>query len=800
MRKVSILIACAALSASWMQAAQVSESQAQQEVVQFLKSTKSPALKSMRSTAPKLAYRIERGGDAAVYAYEVQNNVNSQFVLIAGDDQVPAVLGYGNGDFDYNNLPDNARWWIDSYADQIEAIREGKATAAAPKAAGKSAAPLLGEIQWNQLYPYNMYTPVLDNGDHCATGCTATAMAMVMRYHKWPLQGEGSMSYTCPTGKKWELSADFSKSTYNWDLMTPQYDDNSTTEQREAVARLMSDCGIAIKSQYEASTGSTYVDVAQALTKFFKYDKGIKIALRSFYTADNWAALVRSEIDEARPVLYYGWTATNEGHSFVCDGYSDDGLFHINWGWAGKSDGYFSLALLNPSEQGPGGSSSTSGFNRQNAILTGVKKAEVGSEALAYLLKVGVNKYMRATGRTLSTTSIITNQGYENFTGDVYMQIVNAATDKALYEDKLVSDCNLGLSSTDVSIQITKNSKFEFPADAENGAYFVKYYSIDNEGRKLPVFDEGSDTIYVTDSGIKISDVSFDIRNVEVKCLGRGFIEDALAFDIAFDLVNTNSKTYSGSIKIIFENGGGYMASDEINLKPGESARERSEFTDLLYGPISIEAVNKITGTLYASKEIGFSDYNQCLVVDDMKAEYNHATKELNLTTDVRNLDSYSGFSSKLNVNVCADGKTETIGSMESETVSLDAEEAKTVTVSKKMDLPAGDYTIGFTYENNENTLKGVNNFGYENRAKFSVSTVGVETVEADGFAAYQAGDKLVVNSKASDAEVAVYAIDGKLLYSGKTANGEAAIDGSLFAQGLLIVKVGNAATKIAWE
>ena len=66
MRKVSILIACAALSASWMQAAQVSESQAQQEVVKFLKTTQSSALKSMRSATPRLAYKIERGGDAAV--------------------------------------------------------------------------------------------------------------------------------------------------------------------------------------------------------------------------------------------------------------------------------------------------------------------------------------------------------------------------------------------------------------------------------------------------------------------------------------------------------------------------------------------------------------------------------------------------------------------------------------------------------------------------------------------------------------------------------------------------------------
>ena len=796
MRKVSILIACAAISASWMQAAQVSESQAQQEVVQFLKATKSPALKSMRAATPKLAYKIERGGDAAVYAYKVQNNVNNQFVLIAGDDQAPAVLGYGNGDFDYDNLPENVRWWIDSYADQIEAIRNGKATAETPKATGKSVAPLLGDIQWNQLYPYNMYTPVLDNGDHCATGCTATAMAMVMRYHKWPLQGEGSMTYTCPTGKKWELSADFSKSTYNWDLMTPQYDDNSTTEQREAVARLMSDCGIAIKSQYEESTGAYYGDVATALIKFFNYDKGLKVAPRAFYTNDAWLTLVRSELDQARPVPYYGWTDNQEGHSFVCDGYSDDGLFHINWGWAGKSDGYFNLDLLNPSEQGTGGSSSQSGFNKGNVILTGVKKAEAGSEYLPYLLRVSPQKAMNVIGRKLSINSAFFNYGYDYFTGDIYMQVVNSANAKVLYEEKSASDCTLGFVSEQKYVQ--KKSTFEFPADTENGTYVLKYYSVDKEGRKLDVFDK-SDSIYVSDSGIKVGNIQFDIRNVETKCISKGLPESTLTFGVNFDIVNTSTKDFKGNLFIWFDQKAGSSTFDVV-LDKGASYHYTEEGLDFLDGPMSVIVYNDETRTQIASYELGFCDSNQELVVDGMKAEYNYATKELKFTADIRNLDMFDDLSCKLKANVCAAGKTEIIGTMESETVNFEAEESKTVTISKKMDLTAGDYTIGFTYEGNDGTLTGVDNCGYEERAKFSVSTVGVEAIEANGLAAYQVGDKLIINSSASDAEVAVYSIDGKLLRSGNTANGEAVIDGSQFAQGLLIVKVGNAAAKIAWK
>ena len=35
------------------------------------------------------------------------------------------------------------------------------------------------------------------------------------------------------------------------------------------------------------------------------------------------------------------------GHNFIIDGYDENGLVHVNWGWYGVENGYFDVALLN---------------------------------------------------------------------------------------------------------------------------------------------------------------------------------------------------------------------------------------------------------------------------------------------------------------------------------------------------------------------------------------------------------------------------------------------------------------------
>lgn len=278
--------------------------------------------------------------------YVFNKSNNNGFVIVSADDVVgDAILGYSDsGTFDYDKLPDNAKAWLKGYQDQIEYLRENHMTAEMPKTAVAPTvvvAPLLGQIIWDQTEPYFRQCPTV-NGKHCVTGCSATAIAMIMYYYKWPLNGTGTASY------KWNgqtLSADFSQSHYQWDKMLPVYT-NYTTEQANAVAKLMSDCGIALSMNYGVDgSGALVAKIAPALKNYFGYKTTLKTIYRYSYTTSNWEKLLKKELDECRPIQYNGADEDGNGHSFIVDGYDSNSYFHFNFGWSGIGNGYYVSAV-----------------------------------------------------------------------------------------------------------------------------------------------------------------------------------------------------------------------------------------------------------------------------------------------------------------------------------------------------------------------------------------------------------------------------------------------------------------------
>ena len=89
------------------------------------------------------------------------------------------------------------------------------------------------------------------------------------------------------------------------------------------------------------------------------------------YTNAQWSALLINELDNSRPILYSG-RDEDGGHCFVCDGYSNSGQFHFNWGWGGWCDGYYTIGNLHPASGGTGGNS-TYTFNLVNMAIIGIE-------------------------------------------------------------------------------------------------------------------------------------------------------------------------------------------------------------------------------------------------------------------------------------------------------------------------------------------------------------------------------------------------------------------------------------------
>ena len=354
MKRFLLILAAALTLACNLHAVHVNEAEARLVASNYF-SSKSARLSSHAGTpaAPRLVYRAQQ---ERFYIFDRGNN--GGFVVVAGDDRLPQVLGYGDkGDFSLSALPSNVQYWVDEMNRQIEYLQShDQASAHAPAQRDYEVKPLLKTI-WDQGSPYNDLCPTYSTGNggtaRAVTGCVATAAAQIMNYHQWPDVGRGSHTYVCNVNgaTRTTLSADYSQSVYRWDLMRDFYNSNSSPESCQAVAKLMSDVGIAVNMDYGSSSGAHEADALQAFKDYFKYTNKAYLLHCDYYGPDEWDQIMVDELSARRPVLYCGYSqGVNgiEGHAFVLDGFDTDGYFHVNWGWGGAYDGYFLVTVLAP--------------------------------------------------------------------------------------------------------------------------------------------------------------------------------------------------------------------------------------------------------------------------------------------------------------------------------------------------------------------------------------------------------------------------------------------------------------------
>ena len=316
---------------------------------------------------PQLAYihtAVEQGeGAPALYVFNLDNG----FVIISADDAAEPVLGYSDeGRFNPDQMTENMRSFLNGYARQIRVLREHNAPSkwqdafvGQPKdtVTGVVVGPLL-TTRWAQDSLYNDMCPADPAGPngHVYTGCVATAMAQVIRYWEYPTVGNGEYGYEhnyqglmdgC--GNYGYLYANFGNTTYDYAHMPDVLDENSTAEEVAAVATLMFHCGVSVNMMYGVY-GSSAIGImaAKALRNYFRYPSNVKSVMRDNYTDQAWHDMINHELDELAPVIYGGNDDNAGGHAFVCDGYSDDDFYHINWGWEGRHNGYYKLELLDP--------------------------------------------------------------------------------------------------------------------------------------------------------------------------------------------------------------------------------------------------------------------------------------------------------------------------------------------------------------------------------------------------------------------------------------------------------------------
>lgn len=268
-----------------------------------------------------------------------------QLLIVSGDERMQRILGYTDRPLAGNAIPDGLADLLDGYTAQYNAL--GKTATNAATTPARSALykgeRLLSTAAWGQWTPFNNLTP-----QHYPTGCAATAMAIVMRYHQWPDVGSGSKTHIW---KDSVMTANFGSTHYDWANMPVSYEQYNDA-QANAVAVLMRHLGVSVEMYYDAeSSGARQTLVPVALQQYFHYGATARLLTASDYDAATWDGMMRKEIDSNRPVIYTGESIQGRGaHGFVLDGYRDN-LFHFNFGWNGSGNGFFAISAITSTDR-----------------------------------------------------------------------------------------------------------------------------------------------------------------------------------------------------------------------------------------------------------------------------------------------------------------------------------------------------------------------------------------------------------------------------------------------------------------
>lgn len=512
-----LLVLLLALGYSPLQAKRITQWQAQQQAYSFWGKQMPQKAKAKSRTATTASPSD---------AYYVFNNDAGGFVIIAGDDAVTPVLGYtSTGSFDAENLPDGLKDLLKSYERQIAALGDNYVANQTATRAAFTGEKLLKTAEWNQMAPFNKYTP-----NNYVTGCVATAGAIVMKHHGYPAKGTGSHSYTW-NGQ--DLTANF-EHDYDWANMPTKYTVGND-EAFDGVARLMSDLGVAVEMKYaKGGSGASMEDLLTALKKYFGYSKYARLLAIADLGAEVWNDRLRAEIDANRPILYSAVDSNKGGHSFVIDGYKDES-FSVNWGWGGYCDGFYRIGALNPET---GGKPLGDQYNLSQSAVFSLQPSD-GEEVISNLGFIKVDGYLETMNMNVTDVKAdkklnlyllpLQSQGDNLFTGEVAIALKNAkGKTRKVFGAKTIKDFEPSFYNPLITLEGS------CPVDAQEGDYLAIVSKEDGTDEYVEILGPDAEEVHLPATG-------FQPRTFEVKTeLGEGaqFVEASSAYNWVSRLYN----------------------------------------------------------------------------------------------------------------------------------------------------------------------------------------------------------------------------------------------------------------------
>lgn len=420
--------------------------------------------------------------DEATY-YIFNREETPGFVIIAGDDSMPAIIGYSlKNSIDVDDMPDVLNDWLSEYDRYVKEVRNGvKALPSRRSDAVEAGTPIIGpylKTQWNQYAPYNWLTPVdMEAGNHTPTGCVCTAAAQILNYYKWP-----ENSYT---------------RKYNWNLIRDSYDSDYSDAEGMAVATLMRDLGRIMGTNYATSGSATSADPY-------------------LIPGYSWSVVPFAKLQEMvkdGPIFATSDTPTTRLHSYVIDGLDSNELYHVNFGWGGSSDGYYDLKT-------------SSGFTSKGDLY--LLKPNYNTPVVAIAAYDGVStdtQTAKAGDKIKVTLHNLRTFGGDNFNGQIWLDIYYTNQyNRGLYGTKLKNpntislvDWNSSSNGSDVDLDILL---WDLPEDGEYmiiPSYYGDDFSSYWQRNQMLQFADGTIDEYIPfeyKSGVFTFNMSSDVSSI----------------------------------------------------------------------------------------------------------------------------------------------------------------------------------------------------------------------------------------------------------------------------------------------
>jgi len=392
MKKFVLLTALFALFSQNIDAKSVSVDQAmaiaKQQLAQPTKLNASNAKMTLSYTAMSLKGQND---------YYVFNREGGQgYVIVSGDDMTDPVLAYSDrGSFNLNDAPEALKIMLERYQLSLDMMRKNPQATKAPSLTmnPNGVAPMfLNEYgegpHWHQFAPYNEYFPTY-NGEHCYAGCVPIAFAHIMKGLRYPSYGNGSNTFHYMLGDQERTATANFNHTYKYSSMKNGY--QGYTSGWQDVAQMVYDIAVAFQAKFStSSTNVSYDQIIKGMVAYFNYNPNVQFLQKANYADATWREMVYTELDEGRPVLYFGYrTVLNDGtenahvgHAFVMDGYDSEGRVRIIWGFQPEEyNSWFSFDLLSPRIYGDTPyehDEYKEGFNADQYAIMGIRPAEEG--------------------------------------------------------------------------------------------------------------------------------------------------------------------------------------------------------------------------------------------------------------------------------------------------------------------------------------------------------------------------------------------------------------------------------------